>query len=98
MTPETLLKRDIKRVLSAFGWFNWHNRQGLGSYPGIPDIIATRKGQILFIEAKSKRGKQSPKQKAFQENLEYHGFTYLLIDDIKDLICVLDMICVLERG
>jgi len=88
LTPETLLKRDVKQVLGHLGWFHFPILQGLGSYPGLCDIITCKQGRILFLELKSKKGKQSPKQKFFQENIENQGFTYLLIRDIDDLLSV----------
>lgn len=89
LTPETLLKRDVKQVLSLHGWFHWPNRQGLGSYSGLCDIIAIKSSRALFIETKSKKGIQSDKQKIFQNNIEAQGFIYLLIRDIDDLLSVL---------
>lgn len=85
LTPETLLKRDIKRYLSLTGWFCFSVLQGLGAYKGIPDIIACRNGQTLFIEAKTPKGKQSPDQQEFEQRIKEAGCIYLLIRDAEDL-------------
>ena len=86
LTPETLLKRDIKRYLSLTGWFCFPILQGLGAWKGIPDIIACRGGDVLFIEAKSVKGKQSPDQQEFEQRIKEAGCIYLLIRDVTELI------------
>lgn len=85
LTPETLLKRDVKRYLSLTGWFCFPVLQGLGAYKGIPDIIACRKGVTLFCEIKSPKGKQSPDQQEFEQRIKEAGCIYLLIRDVDDL-------------
>lgn len=84
--PETAIKRSLKQYLSLKGWFVFHILQGLGSYPGIPDLIAVKNGQTLFIEVKTHNGRQSKKQEEFQKALEDHGGKYLLIRDLDELI------------
>jgi hypothetical protein len=86
VTPETALKKSIKQVLSNCGYFCHHIMQGLGSYPGTPDIIAIKDGLVTMIEAKSPKGRQSEHQKAYQSSWELRGGTYLLIDNIDTLI------------
>jgi hypothetical protein len=86
VTPETSLKRAIKGLLKANGWMVVPILQGLGSYKGVPDFDCTRKGVNIKIEVKSPRGRQSEHQKRYQVDLEEHGGTYLLINNIDDLI------------
>jgi predicted lipase len=85
MTPETMLKKEIKQILTYTGWFCFHVLQGIGAYPGVPDIIATRKCATLFIEAKSKTGRQSPAQLEFQRRLEAAGGHYVLARSWRDV-------------
>ena len=61
-TPETIVKTEVKSWLNWNGWFTHHLMAGLGSYPGLSDIIAMKNGVVLFIEIKSKTGKQSENQ------------------------------------
>jgi hypothetical protein len=35
ITPETLIKRDVKRYLALKGWFYFPILQGLGAHKGI---------------------------------------------------------------
>ena len=83
---ENDIKRMVKDYLNIQGWFHFHIMQGLGSYPGIPDIIAVKDGQVLFIEVKKPTGKQSERQREFQQNIESHGGKYLIVKDVEDLI------------
>lgn len=86
ITPETALKRAIRGYLTATGWFNFPVLQGLGSYPGIPDIIAVKSGFVAFIEVKAPGGVQSPVQKQFEQQVKDHGCFYYLIRSIDELI------------
>lgn len=86
LTPETLIKRDVKRYLSLTGWYCFSILQGLGAHRGIPDIIACRDGQTLFIECKSPKGKQSPDQQEFEQRIKEAGCIYLLIRDVTELM------------
>lgn len=86
VTEETALKRSLKILLRKLNWFTFHNLQSMGSYSGIPDIAAIKNSQVIMIEAKSVRGKQSKLQKAFQEDWEARGGTYLLISTMDEMI------------
>jgi len=85
VTTETAVKNEIKRWLAIFGWRCWHNLQGLGSYKGMPDITAIKKGVIIWIEAKAPKGIQSPHQIAFQDMIESNGGHYILAKSSKDV-------------
>lgn len=85
VTNETAVKHDIKRWLTLFGWRCWPILQGLGSYRGIPDMQAIKKGVVLFIEVKSERGVQSDAQRAFQDMIEQEGGHYILARSSKDV-------------
>ena len=83
---ENDVKKVVKDYLSAKGFFHFHILQGLGSYRGIPDIIAIGKGRVLFLEIKKPTGKQSEYQKEFQRNIECQGGEYVLVRKLEDLI------------
>lgn len=53
---------------------------------GAPDIILVRQGRFIGIECKVGKGKQSPGQKEFQDNLEDAGGLYWLVYSIDELI------------
>lgn len=84
-SPENDVKKEIKDWLDIIGFFRYHNLQGLGSYPGTPDIVAVKDGHVLFIEAKAPGKKQSDNQIKFQDDLIEHGGDYVLAYGFEDV-------------
>ena len=83
---ESEVKLMVRKYLTIKGWFHFPIVQSIGSFRGAPDIIACKNGQILFIEVKTPRGKQSEYQKEFQRNIEAQRCKYLLVRDLDDLV------------
>jgi len=83
---ESEVKLMVRKYLTIKGWFHFPIVQSIGSFRGAPDIIACKNGQILFIEVKTPRGKQSEYQKEFQRNIEAQKCKYLLVRDLDDLV------------
>lgn len=52
---------------------------------GVSDIIALHKGQAIFIEVKSKVGKESIDQKRFRENVENSGCIAFVAKSVEDV-------------
>lgn len=52
---------------------------------GIPDIILIKDGWFVGLEVKTKTGKQSPDQKAFEKNVHDAGGEYYVVRTIEDL-------------
>ena len=86
VTPETAVKHAVKEYLSLRGWFVRHNLQGLGCYPGMPDMLATKDGRTVEIECKSPKGRQSSVQEEYQDALEARGGTYWIVRSLEELI------------
>jgi hypothetical protein len=82
---ETDVKRAVKAYLEAFGWFVYHNLQGIGCYRGLADLVAIRRGRHVYVECKSYRGRQSDWQRDFQTKLEAAGGEYRLVRDLADI-------------
>jgi len=86
LTPENIVKRQIKDYLLYTGWFTFHLTQGIGCYFGLPDRIAIKNGCVLFIEVKAPKGMQSEHQKRFQKCVEQCGGKYVLARSVDDVI------------
>jgi len=86
---ENDVKKQIKQYLTLMGWFHFHILQGLGSYLGIPDIIAIKNGRVLFLEIKKPGGKLSPGQIIFRDMILSHGGEYYMVDDLNKLMEVI---------
>ena len=89
-TPENIVKRQVKDYLYWRGWFSFPIMQGLGAHRGIADRIAIKKGQVLFIEIKSKTGKLSVDQMRFKETIEVQGGHYIVARSCDDVEKYLD--------
>ena len=84
-TPENLVKAECKDWLGYNGFFQFPILQGLGCYPGIPDTIIVKAGIVLFNEYKGPKGKQSPGQVKFEQDLTEHGGLYLISRGYEDI-------------
>jgi len=56
-----------------------------GLYAGVSDLIIIHFGKVLFVEVKNDKGRQSDKQKDFQQLIEAQGFKYYLVRSLEDL-------------
>ena len=88
-SPSNLREADIRAQIKDYlewqGWFVFYHLQGLGSYPGLPDLQAVKNGRTLYIEVKRPTGRQSAHQKRFQQAVESAGGTYILARNVDDL-------------
>lgn len=86
-TPENRVKISIIKMMEDDGWMCQANPQfGPFVVKGRPDLEFYKNGMVLFVECKSRTGRQSEDQKSYQRRLERHGMTYVLarsVDDIK---------------
>lgn len=82
-------ERDIRKQIQDYlrwtGWFVYYNLAGLGSYPGLSDLVAVKDGRVVHIEVKTPKGRQSDRQKRFQQNLEAAGGEYILARSVADV-------------
>ena len=84
---EDIIKKQVKDYLDLRGYFHFHLLAGLGCYPGLPDRIAIKNGQVYFIEVKKPvDSNQSDNQKEFQRRIEEEKCVYLLVRNLEDLI------------
>ena len=83
--PETFIRKSVTDALRASGWYTFYNFQGLGAYKGISDLTAVKDGQTLFVEIKTKTGRQSDYQMQFQKDIEAHGGVYVVARGLKDV-------------
>ena len=57
-----------------------------GATAGVSDLIVLLRGEAIFVEVKTAKGRQTPEQKKFQEAVELLGFRYLLWRSLDDAI------------
>lgn len=83
--PETVIQNQIRDLLRMDGWFVIRHQQGMGCHKGLADLTAIKDGVTIYIEVKTKTGKQSDWQRQFQQDIENHGGTYILARRIEDV-------------
>lgn len=83
--PETVIQNQIRDLLRMDGWFVIRHQQGMGCHKGLSDLSAIKDGVTIYIEVKTKTGKQSDWQRQFQKDIENHGGTYILARRIEDV-------------
>lgn len=83
---EKEITHSIRSLLKQFGIFHWKVWQGLGSTPGVPDIVGIYDGRFMAIEVKTERGKLSPHQEKFIQNINAHGGIAFVARNIDDVI------------
>ncbi len=79
------IRKQIQDYLRWTGWFVYYNLAGLGSYPGLSDLVAVRGGRTVHIEVKAPKGVQSDRQRRFQQDIEAAGGTYILARCVEDV-------------
>ena len=56
-----------------------------GLLSGVSDLVViTPSGRLLFVECKDDKGRQTDKQKYFQETVQQLGFNYFLIRSLDE--------------
>jgi len=84
---ETDITKQIRNVLKTFGVFHWKVLQGMGSTPGVPDIVGILPdGKFLAIEVKTAKGRLSPHQERFIQNINDAGGLAFVARSPEDVI------------
>lgn len=58
--------------------------KGEGVLAGFSDLVVIAKTNVLFVEVKTKEGRQSELQKKFQADVERLGFQYSVCRSLQD--------------
>ena len=83
--PESIILAQVRDWLRWKGWYVIRIQQGMGAHKGMSDLVCIRDGETVYVECKTKTGKQSARQQAFQTEIENHGARYFLTRGIEDL-------------
>ena len=84
-TAEAILTRSVRSLLNSVQIFHWKVWQGMGSVPGVPDILGVHKGRLIAIELKAPKGTVSPAQQEFIDRINEAGglaFVARTLDDV----------------
>ena len=91
---ETLLQNAIRAELSQVGIVRRNNVGTFLTQYGVPVAIGLpgesdltlflHGGQTIFVEVKTPNGRQSARQRHFQEVIESYGFRYVILRSLED--------------
>lgn len=89
---EADVQRACVRYLTLTGWSVWRigQRDARGTQDaGVPDLVAFRAGQMIWLECKRPvGGRQSPAQRRFQAACEAAGVAYHVIRSLDELVAL----------
>lgn len=87
LLSERDLTKQIRDWLNLKRIFHWKHWSGLGSAPGVPDILGVLPGgRALMIEVKTMKGKLSDHQRRFLENAANQGALAFEARSLEDVI------------
>lgn len=90
--PNLLLFSSLNGVKLQGGGREWKRLEREGAMPGVADLLLSCGSADLhglYIEMKTKRGKQSPAQIAFEQNALAGGYGYVMptsLDEFKRVV------------
>lgn len=82
ITKESSVQTSIKKYLKDNGWFV--TKLISTSTAGIPDLMAIKNGQTIFVEVKRKGGKTSAIQDYRISELRQYGVKVFISDSLED--------------
>jgi hypothetical protein len=59
-------------------------QQNIGSHPGIADYYVLKNGYAMWVEVKGTRGRQSPKQHRFEDDIRNHKGNYCVVRSARE--------------
>lgn len=83
---ETAILNAVRSCLRLYGWFVIRIQQGLGCHKGVSDLVATKAGRTVWIEVKVPKGRLSPYQEKFWDDINRAGGEYLVMRSAEDAI------------
>ena len=82
---EAELTKQIRYVLKIFRVWHFKHWGGPMGEKGIADILGIYNGKFLAIEIKTHRGRVSPEQQRFLDNVNQHGGIGFVARSVEDV-------------
>lgn len=81
MTPESRVKAQVKKILTAYGAWYAMPVGGMLGRAGIPDFLVCLNGKFIAIETKAGRGKLTALQRLNLQQIKETGGIVLVINE-----------------
>ena len=102
-SDEMILSKSVCDALRMYGFFVFHpgneGRRTIweiaqwkanGGIAGVSDLIIVLRGEVVFVELKTAKGRQTPAQKTFQADVERMGHEYVIWSSLDDAIAFIN--------
>lgn len=87
MISERDITKQIRDYLRLRNVLHWKQHQGLGSTPGVPDIVGILKGgRFLGIEVKTEKGQLNNNQSQWINAINSYGGLAFVARSVDDVI------------
>lgn len=80
----------MKKYWKVTGWYVIRNQLNIGSKKGLSDYTILKNGIVLFVELKGERGKLSPDQIEFGNDIKEHGGNYICIYSLDEFLAFIN--------
>jgi hypothetical protein len=70
---EDVLQSSVIEMATWFKWRHYHTHDSRRSAAGFPDLVLVRPPDVIYVELKSDKGRLSPEQTAWLQDLEKAG-------------------------
>ena len=87
--PQCQIFSVPNEAIQKMAWKQISSFKAMGLKSGVSDVIVLMPGKVLFVEFKSAKGAQTPKQRDFQQAVEMLGLDYHIcrsVDQFKKII------------
>jgi len=78
---EAQWQQQVVDLAKLGGWRSYHTFDSRRSAPGFPDLTLVRPPELVFAELKAEKGRTTPEQEAWLEDLEVVAQCILLNDE-----------------
>jgi hypothetical protein len=78
---EAQWQQQVIDLAKLGGWRSYHTFDSRRSAPGFPDLVLLRPPELVFVEVKAEKGKTTPEQDAWLEDLGVVAQCILLSQD-----------------
>lgn len=82
--PKCVVFSVPNEAIQKMAWKQINTFKAMGLKSGVSDVIVLMEGKVLFIEFKTEKGVQTPKQRDFQQGVEKLGFDYHICRSLEE--------------
>lgn len=86
---ESAVEAECDEALQRAGWYVREIQNKRRIKKGFSDRLILRRGRVVFVEYKTKTGRQRPEQIEFMNEIRAHGGEYRIVRGLEDIMDLL---------